>query len=537
MGQVKFIQLGTNVEPKKDYEVSSVNEYRTELASAIANYPGAVIFTTFKKSENGKPKNEIYANGQLYSAGGGSGAVYYGTVAVGADGQIEDFSLNHEGAEPEKGNVYIYDPEDNSSKTLGGNIADCTAYYYNGEEWVAFTGNVNAENVWFPNGVDRTEVWGAATTANATPKSECIGSNLKELLENYLVKESFAQSTISRANTSIAGLTGQLVTQPSISVSQNIILNSTESGTYYYYPAVRKTSNCISTGTITFGPQTIVNKIGYKTSKDQVGYTSGNKVGDTISIAVNVSDITPGSGEVIVKVGGTQVATSNYENGENVTGTWNIDTTSLGTKTVTLTATNSATCSATYTKGSESVTYINIPGISTIYPVTNKGNIPTTEKFGSTAQPNGISASEYRIPTTGSFAASLSYNASPTTSVNYTIYLPIKSNMTKGGNITNSITELKKFTGTEFSIVGYLNGTNPTTGSERYILLYPSSYMELRSITPAGQDPLTQGTHYKIEEFGSEYGVNYKKITIDPQYKYSNKTNLELTFQFSKVSN
>ena len=157
MSQVKFIQLGTLDAPKQHYG-DSPTEYEILVNSTITNNPGAIIFTTFVKSAEGKPKNEIYANGQLYSAGGsGSGAVYYGTDKVDSNGQIENFYKDHEGAEPEKGNVYIYNPDDDSAKTPGGNIADCTAYYYNGDKWVAFTGNVNAENVWFSTAIQRNQ--------------------------------------------------------------------------------------------------------------------------------------------------------------------------------------------------------------------------------------------------------------------------------------------------------------------------------------------------------------------------------------------
>ena len=191
MSQVKFIQLGTVSEPKKNYEINGSNEYSTLLSQVIQNRPGAIIFTTFIKSAASKPENEIYVNGQLYSVSGGgsgSGAVYYGTDKVDADGQIINFSSNHEGAVPEKGNVYIYDPADDTGKTNGGNIADCTAYYYDGTKWVAFTGNVNAENVWFPDGVQRTAGWGTKlATTNNTVTTECKNKNLKQLLEYYLV--------------------------------------------------------------------------------------------------------------------------------------------------------------------------------------------------------------------------------------------------------------------------------------------------------------------------------------------------------------
>ena len=545
MSQVKFIQLGTTVEPKKNYIVDGKNEYTTDLQSAINSYPGAVIFTTFIKSATGKPKNEIYANGLLYSAGGsGSGSVYYGTDQV-VDGLISNWSNSHPGEEPERGSIYIYTP---NSKTTGEDIANRTAYYFEcteGQEsqgkWIAFTGNVNAENVWFPNGVQRTEIWGAATTGNAIPTAECTGFNLKNLLENYLVKETFVPSYITRQNNTIADFTGQLQTNPTIEVNSYIILNSAATGTYHYYPTVEKTDNCITSGTKTFGPQTINNKVGYKKSKTDTAYTAGNKVGETVSIDVTVDDsITQGDGNVTITDNGTQVVSKNYTAGTtDVTGTWNINTKSLGSKKATLTATNSARCAATYTKADEEIESINIPGISTIYPVTNKGNIPSSKEFGQNAQPNGISADVYRIPSSGSFATSMSFTACPTTSTTYTVYLPIKSNMIKNGTINSSIQELAKFsgmTGNEITFTGYINGTNPTSGTARYTLSYPSSYLTLNSIKPQGDVELTENTHYEINDGGTQHGVSYKKIIIRLDYKYSNQTNLPVTFKFSKVT-
>ena len=48
----KFIQVGTDLNPKKDYllEGETITQYRQDLQKAITNYPGSLIFTTFKKS-------------------------------------------------------------------------------------------------------------------------------------------------------------------------------------------------------------------------------------------------------------------------------------------------------------------------------------------------------------------------------------------------------------------------------------------------------------------------------------------------------
>ena len=167
MSKVKFIQWGTPEKPK------TYQEYTESFEDVKSQYPGGVIFVTYT-DDNDKQKQEIWANGVQYSVGGGGGNVIYGDTKVNADGTAGEVT-------GEEGYIYVYTGENTQ-----------TAYYWKDNKWNPF--NVNAENIWFPNGVQRTEPWGAASIANANPKSECIGSNLKQLLENYLVKETWPSS-------------------------------------------------------------------------------------------------------------------------------------------------------------------------------------------------------------------------------------------------------------------------------------------------------------------------------------------------------
>lgn len=417
MSQVKFIQLGTITEPKKNYVVDGNNEYTTDLQSAINSYPGAVIFTTFIKSATGKPKNEIYANGQLYSAGGsGSGAVYYGTVDVGADGQIENFSSTHEGAEPEVGNVYIYDPTDDAEKTSGGNIADCTAYYYDSSKWVAFTGNVNAENVWFPNGVDRTEAWGTkAKDSSGKIQNECVDMNLREVLDYYLVKEmdpelvsgyhndTYPTWSISLANSFPTKLTlkrgtsstGAEVTSGSlVKVGDKFYLSEQS-----FIPSL----NCGEAGnnyTQTYGPAyisgleygywNVESEVGDKTKlkKDaltdigHVGHIHGNSTTGTISYNLNQTN-----GNNTLTVTTTNFIDSNSTTSDTKTGSNEL---TVGERTLTAQkGVNKVklelSVGNTWRRTAQSVT---IPGINTVYACTNKGNVSytnATEKIKRTA--------------------------------------------------------------------------------------------------------------------------------------------------------
>ena len=64
-------------------------------------------------------------------------------------------------------------------------------------DWVALDGNVNAENVYFPLGFQRTKEWGTAKAKDSTDSDkEIIGKNLKEVFEYYLVEEIFKGNAV-----------------------------------------------------------------------------------------------------------------------------------------------------------------------------------------------------------------------------------------------------------------------------------------------------------------------------------------------------
>lgn len=201
MSKVKFIQLSAENKSK----------YDEKLTEAKSSYPGAIIFVTYTDdTDNNKQKQEIWANGTKYEVGGGGGNVVYGTDMIDADGRTYIWEVDAKTGEPKKdkdgnkipvythitgseGSIYVYTGENTQ-----------TAYYWlsvnNIEKWEPF--NVDAENVWFPKGVQRTEIWGSATEKHDNPTAECEGFNLKQLLENYLVKEAWVTPSLANGNTS-----------------------------------------------------------------------------------------------------------------------------------------------------------------------------------------------------------------------------------------------------------------------------------------------------------------------------------------------
>lgn len=467
MSKVKFIQIGSETLQYNDITPEggdTIEGYKSKLDRTLNDYPGAIIFGTY--TEGGEKKQEIWANGTSYSVGGGGGGtVYVGTYQVSSNGTLPTTTTGYDSAN----NLYFFKDEwSTTTNTSGKTIIDTTkcvaigakfkegdiyvekrnteakalessGYVYSKGRWEALAGSVNAENVWFPKGQKHTEPWGTANKTSV-PTDICgktdttIGSgySLKDLLDYVLIQETFYPSTVSTENTQVPVFTGELVTTPSLTIDTYIERYSSATGSGTYTPTVQFSRGCVKSGKLTFGPSTIKNIIGYKTTLNASEYISGNKVGDTTSVDVSVGSISnsTGSGHVVITVGNTEVKSIDYNNGNVATATWDIDTSEIGAYTAALTATNSTSCSATYKQNGNDVTSVTIPAIATIYPVTNKGNIPNGQNgVPNNVQKSGISATAVRVPAgNSSFPTSLSYSASPTTTKIYYVYLPIYHN-------------------------------------------------------------------------------------------------------------
>ena len=205
MSKVKFIQIGS------DSLVYA--EYKVKLDAALASYPGAIIFGTYYDATKKKTCQEIWANGKQYSVGAGSDARFYeGTQTP------EAYFAEHTEFTPLHGDYYIKKSDLNGNAS--DNIEERTAYVYDAVNtvWVALSGNYDALNVYFPNGIDRTEMWGIAGVETDIQEEECKNMNLKDLFEHYLVKEKFPSTSETTANTSIPDWSISSNTKPSLSV-------------------------------------------------------------------------------------------------------------------------------------------------------------------------------------------------------------------------------------------------------------------------------------------------------------------------------
>lgn len=259
MSKVKFIQLSA----------ASKSQYDTKLADAQSSYPGAIIFVTYTDdTDNNKQKQEIWANGTKYEVGGGAGNVVYGDVPVNANGVAEGYT----GSE---GSIYVY---------TGQNTQ--TAYYWKGNKWNPF--NVDAENVWFPKGIQRTALFGTKS-AETDIQTEAVGYNLKDLFEYYLVEEIFpnVEPIEATANTGSYSI-DMAIPNTALSSYMNKTSTLAEVGTHYTFKGLSLTENATHdgeesyTGTSSSIPG--IQKYGYKTQLSDTSLSTAELKSKTPSI-------------------------------------------------------------------------------------------------------------------------------------------------------------------------------------------------------------------------------------------------------------
>ena len=113
---------------------------------------------------------------------------------------------------PKNGDYYIQEVAIN-----GSDVPSRTAYIYNGatSAWQALDGNVTAENVYFPKGLQRTAQFGFQQ-ASMDIQTECEGMNLKDLLEWYLVEEKYPSVTLTQAKANAGSYSINLTTPGNI---------------------------------------------------------------------------------------------------------------------------------------------------------------------------------------------------------------------------------------------------------------------------------------------------------------------------------
>jgi hypothetical protein len=185
MANVKFVQIGDEHISKESYIV--------KRDAALQSYPGAIIFGTYAdpmKSDGFS--QEIWANGRMYSVGGGNDAHFYDSSL-----SPELYFSQHPEIKPIHGDYYIKTISQDVSTDIYGevNINEKTAYVYDSHiqvggqmvgGWVALDGNVTADNVYFPNGIRHNQLWGAEP-AITTSRVDCKGYNLTQVMKHFLL--------------------------------------------------------------------------------------------------------------------------------------------------------------------------------------------------------------------------------------------------------------------------------------------------------------------------------------------------------------
>lgn len=115
---------------------------------------------------------------------------------------IEEYFSAEGASEPKKGDVFVV------NTTVDGTSYELSAYAYNGESWIAMTGNVDADKVILRGNItmagDYTQVGNKTKDQNGTAQFETDGKSVAEILTDIFSKR--LQPTIT-AQPSVSGFT------------------------------------------------------------------------------------------------------------------------------------------------------------------------------------------------------------------------------------------------------------------------------------------------------------------------------------------
>ena len=265
-------------------------------------------------------------------------SVTEGYVDVSTDGHVYDPSGNIINAS--KGDYYIYIEGNGTHTEEYGR----TGYIYDGSVWKALSGNVTAENVYFPSGVDRTETWGRKTAQAAVSKEEAKGKNLKDLIEYYILREQFPTNV--PGHYSKDSVPSWDITVQGIPTEHSVYLDASytnkaqsdiwyTAGTQFYVPPLtyspritaKQGNVSLNSGdvkTFTIGPS-YINGMPYGYWKQDASATYGEK--DRInSSTVTFNDVS------VAKVGGGVYRPKQTSHDASVTYTYNNSKTTSGMK-------------------------------------------------------------------------------------------------------------------------------------------------------------------------------------------------------------
>lgn len=175
---------------------------------------------------------------------GGHGSVYEAeksNTSASDTSVIEAYFSEHSDETPSKGDVFIVDT------VVSGTVYEQSAYAYNGEEWVAMTGNVDANKVIMRGNIvmagDYTQVGNKTKAQNGTEEFETDGKSVAAILTDIFSKR--LQPTIT-AQPSVASftLTGAGAVEAGTRIaSAAYSAAALNAGSYKYGPATGVTAS------------------------------------------------------------------------------------------------------------------------------------------------------------------------------------------------------------------------------------------------------------------------------------------------------
>lgn len=385
---------------------------------------------------------------------------------------------------PKNGDYYIQEVAIN-----GSDVPSRTAYIYNGttSTWQALDGNVTAENVYFPDGLQRTAQFGFQPES-IDIQTECEGMNLKDLLEWYLVQEKYPVVKLTQATANAGSYNITLDTPSNITTYIEGPANNSlvEVGTPVKFKGIELTETAGHTGDDNYNGTTAkIEGMKYKYKKDSVDGALVEQTTYMSNIPTTNASYTTNFDTAKVQMaltnagGFTGITTANTSCGVN-NGTAALSeqsgTTAEGTNTLKLSWTNDASVSRTLTDQEGVSAY-------TAYPLSNKGNASTNVKYTVNA-------------TSWSHTAKATAKTYTTTTYTVNAVYPIYTN---GVTVTTTYVEADcKWSTNSFNIADTADGATRAVNGEKLALYNYKS---------------NKGTEYYIGA-GNQGGVNPLMIYI-----------------------
>lgn len=202
---------------------------------------------------------------------------------------IEDYFTTNSGVTPRKGDVFVI------TTTVDGIEYEQSAYRYDGSDWVAMTGNVDADKVIMRDDIklagDYTQVGNLVKEQNATGTLSSKGKSVADVLTEILSKR----------------LQPGTPTQPSISGFTLSGAKAVEAGTTL--DSASYTAGSLNPGSYQYGPETGVTATNWVVQRITDGGTEQIASVDAASLSAG-SDNNDGAGFQIGDVGGEGVVSS-----------------------------------------------------------------------------------------------------------------------------------------------------------------------------------------------------------------------------------